>query len=62
MVFGIFTYAKRLNDLFGDAVNIWLILGDEDGLEVATNALLTAASKQRERGNDPLCLYCCRTA
>lgn len=48
MVFGIFTYAKRLNDLFADAVTIWLVLGDEDALEVATNAVVTAAGKQRE--------------
>ena len=48
MVFGFFTYPKRLNDLFIDAVNIWLILGDEDALEIAANALMTAADKQRE--------------
>ena len=48
MVFGFFTYPKRLNDLFGDAVNVWLIRGDEDALEVAANAVLTAAHKQRE--------------
>ena len=48
MVFGFFTYPKRLNDLFGDAVNVWLILGDEDALEVAANVVLTAAHKQRE--------------
>ena len=48
MVFGFFTYPKRLNDLFGNAVNVWLILGDENALEIAANAVLTAAHKQRE--------------
>ena len=48
MFFGFFTYPKRLNDLFGDAVDVWLILGDEDALEIAANAVLTAAHKQRE--------------
>ena len=48
MVFGLFTYPKRLNELFCDAVNVWLILGEEDALEVAANAVLTAIHKQRE--------------
>lgn len=48
MVLGFFTYPKRLNDLFCDAVNVWLILGDEDALEIAANAVLTAGRKQRE--------------
>ncbi|MDA1089796.1 MAG: hypothetical protein O3A85_05730 [Proteobacteria bacterium] len=48
MVFGFFTYPKRLNDLFCDAVNVWLILEDEDALEVAANAVLTAAQEQRD--------------
>lgn len=48
MVFGFLTYPKRLNVLFCDAVKVWLILGYEDALEVAVNAALTAAHKQRE--------------
>jgi hypothetical protein len=48
MVLRFFTYPKRLNDLFSDAVNVWLILGDENALEIAANAVLTAAHKQRE--------------
>jgi hypothetical protein len=48
MIFGFFTYAKRLIDLFNDAVNVWLILGDEDALEIAQNALLKARPKQRQ--------------
>lgn len=47
MVFGFFTYPKRLNELFCDAVNVWLVLGDQDALEIATNAALTAAQQQR---------------
>ena len=47
MIFGFFTYPKRLNELFCDAVNVWLILGDNDALEIARNAALTAADRQR---------------
>ena len=48
MVFGFFTYSNRLIDLFSDAVNVWLIRGDEDALEIAENAMLTARHKQRK--------------
>lgn len=48
MVFGLFTYPKRLNELFSDAVNVWLVIGDPDALEIAANAVLTAAQRQRE--------------
>ena len=37
---------KRLNEVFADAVNVWLALGDHDALEIACNAAKTAAGKQ----------------
>jgi len=48
-MFGFFTYPKRLNDLFADAVNVWLVLGDEDALEIASNAVLTAGGNKGSR-------------
>ena len=52
-MFGIFTYPKRLNNLYADAVMVWLF-GDnnetalEDALEIASGAFVTAAREQRE--------------
>lgn len=42
-----FSYPHRLNNLFCDAVNVWLLLADEDALEVAIGSYFTAANRQR---------------
>lgn len=52
-MFGIFTYPKRLNNLYADAVLVWLFGGNnetamEDALEIASGAFVTAAREQRE--------------
>jgi len=47
-MFGFFTYSKRLNEVFADAVNAWIYLEDSDGLEIAVNAALTAVGAQRD--------------
>ncbi len=37
----------RVNDLYTDAVNVWLTLGDADALEIASNATKAAAPEQK---------------
>ena len=46
-MFRFFSYPGRLNALFADAVNIWLVEGDADALEIAIGAVKTASQSQR---------------
>jgi hypothetical protein len=49
-MFGLFTYPKRLNNLYCDAVLVWVCSkeANEDAIEIATGAFVTAAGGQRE--------------
>jgi hypothetical protein len=38
----------RVNDLYTDAVDVWLNLGDGDALEIASNATKTAGPDQKQ--------------